>query len=297
MESYRVEAEQESISQTGIEFFFFDFANRKKVVSPHIHSAVELLFIQSGEYQIFADDRELLVSAGDTVLFRSNTIHRICLRTAGEGGYYVFKFSPSFLLGLASPENRGIYLTRLALNTKYGKSIWTAAEGEQNGLHAAFRLLIDAYERPMHACDIAMKVGASSVILALLSDLLGESDCSADSTMPGAEAMRRVYDVTVYINEHYAEPLKAVDCAAMAYMSYSYFSRCFFRITGKSFKEYLNVTRINRAEKALLSTEKSVTEIACDCGFNSVSYFIATYKRIKGVTPLSLRSRKGASDT
>jgi len=80
---------------------------------------------------------------------------------------------------------------------------------------------------------------------------------------------------------------------AMAYMSYSYFSRCFYRITGKSFKEYLNLTRINRAEKAILTTDKSVTEIAGDCGFNSVSYFISTYKKLKGVTPLSLRNHRG----
>ena len=290
MQPYRVEAEQASISQTGIEFFLYSFQKRKKTVSPHIHSAVELLYIQSGEYHIFADDRELTARAGDTVLFRSNSIHRIYLQGDRDAAYYVFKFSPSFLLNLASPENRGVYLTQLALNKMGGKCVWTADEGTRNGLHAAFRRLIDAYERPTCASDIAMKVGASSVILALLSDLLEESGEASDPAMPGAEAMRRIYDVTVYINEHYAEALNAVDCASMAYMSYSYFSRCFSRITGKSFKEYLNVTRINRAERALLCSDKSVTEIACDCGFNSVSYFIATYKRIKGVTPLSLRT-------
>lgn len=292
MKPYRVEAEQESISQTGIEFFYYDFQNRKNYVSPHIHSAVELLWIKSGEYQIFADDRELFAGAGDTVLFRSNTIHRICSQTQGDVGYYVFKFSPAFLLDLAGPENRGLYLLRLALNTKDGKSVWTAAESEANGLRDAFGVLVEAFEHPSHASDVAMKVGASSVILALLRDLLPEAEQSAEEPMPGAEAMRRIYDVTVYINQHYAEALNAADCAAMAYMSYSYFSRCFFRITGKSFKEYLNVTRINRAERALLCSEKSVTEIAGDCGFNSVSYFIATYKRIKGTTPFSVRQHR-----
>ena len=152
--------------------------------------------------------------------------------------------------------------------------------------------MIDALESISRADDIAMKVGASSVILSLLRDLLGEEMREQSDDLPGEAAVRRIYDVTVYINEHYADPISAAECAAMAYMSYSYFSRCFYRITGKSFKEYLNVTRINRAEKAILSTDKSVTEIAGDCGFNSVSYFISTYKKIKGVTPLSLRSRK-----
>ena len=293
MREYRIEAEQEPIARTGIEFFYFDFQNRKKQVSPHIHTAVELLHIKRGEFQIFVNNRELTVGEGDTVLFRSNTIHRLSVKSGEDVGYYVFKFSPSFLLGLAAPENRGLYLLELALDKGDGRLMWNAEEGAKNGLAAAFSCLIDALERPLGASDIAMKVGASSVILSLLRDLIGEGEEMLGDGLPGEAAMRRIYDVTVYVNEHYAEPITAADCAARAYMSYSYFSRCFYRITGKSFKEYLNVTRINRAEKAILSTDKSITEIAGDCGFNSVSYFISTYKRLKGATPLSLRSHRG----
>ena len=293
MREYRIEAEQEPIARTGIEFFYFDFRSRKKQVSPHIHTAVELLYIKRGKFQIFADDREFSVREGDTVLFRSNTIHRLCVTGGEDAGYYVFKFSPAFLLGLAAPENRGLYLLELALDKKDGRLVWSAEQGAKNGLVSAFSCLIDALEHPTSAADIAMKVGASSVILSLLRDLLDEGSSAPAGGLPGEEAMRRIYDVTVYLNEHYADPITAAECAAMAYMSYSYFSRCFYRVTGKSFKEYLNATRINRAEKAILTSDKSVTEIAGDCGFNSVSYFISTYKRLKGTTPLSLRGRKG----
>ncbi len=293
MREYRIEAEQAPIARTGIEFFYYDFREHKKQVSPHIHSAVELLYIRRGRFQIFADDKELRVGEGDTVLFRSNTIHRIYAQQDGDVGYYVFKFSPDFLMGLASPENRGAYLLQLALNKQDDRLVWSAEESAQNGLRAAFECLIEALEVPICAADIAMKVGATSVILSLLRDLFKGSPEANTSGFPGEEAVRRIYEVTVYLNEHYAEPISAADCAAMAYMSYSYFSRCFYRVTGKSFKEYLNATRINRAEKAILTSDKSVTEIAGDCGFNSVSYFISTYKRLKGTTPLSLRSRKG----
>ena len=56
---------------------------------------------------------------------------------------------------------------------------------------------------------------------------------------------------------------------------------------GKSFREYLNMTRINRAQQMLLTTNKSVTEISSACGYNNVSHFIATYRQIKGITPKS----------
>ena len=91
MKEYRIEAEQPIISKTGIEFFYFSIKKHSKGVSPHIHSAVELLFIQKGHFQIFVDDEELWVEEGCTVLFRSNTVHRIYSQGDGEAGYYAHK--------------------------------------------------------------------------------------------------------------------------------------------------------------------------------------------------------------
>ena len=59
-----------------------------------------------------------------------------------------------------------------------------------------------------------------------------------------------------------------------------------------SFKEYLNLTRVNHAERLLMTTQKSVTEISSLCGYNNVSYFISVYRRLKGRTPL--RTARGA---
>ncbi len=289
MKQYRIEPEQEIISKTGIEFFYSTRSVKKRSVRPHIHSAIELLFIDMGKLQIYADDKETHVKRGDVVLFRSNTIHQVFAEEDGEAGYHVFKFSPALIMDLATPEHRESYLLQLALNAKNEKWVWSAEESEKNGLHAALQILIDANEDAEVGSDLSMKIGAASVLRALLRDLLPkEHDTQA---LLGNDALRHIYDVTVHINAHYAENLTATDCASLAFMSYSYFSRCFLRVTGKSFKEYLNITRVNHAEKELLSTEKSVTEIAADCGFNNVSYFITVYKKIKGVTPYSLRTR------
>jgi AraC-like DNA-binding protein len=47
--------------------------------------------------------------------------------------------------------------------------------------------------------------------------------------------------------------------------------------------------RLSRAENLLLTTDLSVTEIAAACGYGSLSYFIAEYKRGKGKTPRDAR--------
>ena len=89
--------------------------------------------------------------------------------------------------------------------------------------------------------------------------------------------------------KNYNNDISALDCAKAVNISYSYFSRTFQKITGKQFRRYLNEIRINHAEKLMMLTNRSITEIAMECGFNDVSYFISQYKSLRGVTPNKFR--------
>ena len=60
--------------------------------------------------------------------------------------------------------------------------------------------------------------------------------------------------------------------------------------------EYLNQYRINRAAEMLLGTDESIEDIAYDCGFNDISYFIKLFKRYKNKTPLKYRA-EGQEET
>ena len=56
--------------------------------------------------------------------------------------------------------------------------------------------------------------------------------------------------------------------------------------TGKTPVEYLNGYRIEKASQLLLNSDQSVTEIAFSCGFNDLSYFIKTFKKLIYYNPL-----------
>ena len=74
-------------------------------------------------------------------------------------------------------------------------------------------------------------------------------------------------------------------------ISVSYLSALFKDQIGTPIKQYLIKVRINHAVKQLITTNKSITEIAMECGFNSNTHFSNTFKKHIGTNPADYRKR------
>ncbi len=288
MKEYRIEAENRIADGNGIEFFAQYFSSAEGKCTPHIHSSVEMLFIAKGRFRVCSENTEQLAYEGDMVLFRPNTIHHIYAMEA-ESIYYVLKLHPSFILAISSHEYGAAYLLKLSIFKDGIKIVWSHKECEQNGISRVRELILREYNEKKYGFDVAIKVYAVQILLIVIRDLEKNEVGLSLADEKKDNLSRRIYDSIIYINKHYAEDITALDCSREVFMSYSYFSRSFKRMTGKSFTEYLMNVRINRAEKALLSSEKPVTQIATECGFNNAAYFSAVYKKLKGISPTSVR--------
>ena len=77
----------------------------------------------------------------------------------------------------------------------------------------------------------------------------------------------------------------------------SYLSSLFRREYGCTLTEYVNRERIDRGLYLLQRTEKTVQEIAAECGFQDVNYFIKLFKKQTGCTPNRYRARTGKQGT
>ena len=295
MEGYRVEAETKIVSKNGIEFFEQYYQTADGRCTPHIHSSVEMLFIAKGSFRVCSENIEEIAHEGDLVLFRPNTIHRIYSMEA-DSMYYVLKLHPTLILAISSHEQGAAYLLRLAILEEGAKIIWSADECERLGISGTLETLIGEYREARYGHDIALKIYGLEVLLSVMRSLEDSRAEGAFDEDANERLYRRIYDAIIYINKHYAEDITALDCSRELFMSYSYFSRSFKRMTGKSFTDYLVNVRINRAEKALLSSPKPITQIAAECGFNNTAYFSATYKRLKGQSPSVVRRAAGIKE-
>ena len=99
------------------------------------------------------------------------------------------------------------------------------------------------------------------------------------------ERIKRLYQ---FIDENYQRKIELSEVAEMTNLSEAAFCRYFKRMTRLTFIEFLNHYRVNQA-KNLLLLDKNVTETCFDCGFESMSYFNRTFKKLTGVNPLAFK--------
>ncbi|MCD7750364.1 MAG: AraC family transcriptional regulator [Lachnospiraceae bacterium] len=99
----------------------------------------------------------------------------------------------------------------------------------------------------------------------------------------------KVYDITAYIHRHYPEPLSLEQISREFYISSYYLSHQFKQITGFSFTQYVQMTRVSNAQALLISCDDSITDIALQCGFTSFSQFNRVFNKFVGKSPSLFR--------
>lgn len=91
------------------------------------------------------------------------------------------------------------------------------------------------------------------------------------------------------IDERYAENITLKDLGKKYFINSVYLGQIFKKEIGKSFKEYLNLIRIEKAAEFLIQTDERVYAIAEMVGYQKVDYFISKFVSIKGTTPHQYR--------
>src|SRR5687768_6597293 len=89
----------------------------------------------------------------------------------------------------------------------------------------------------------------------------------------------------------YAEPLDVRTVAAVAHISEAHFSRTFRAVFGETPNRYLQRRRVERSLFLLRETDRSVTDVCLDVGFNSLGTFSRTFREIMGQSPSEYRQR------
>lgn len=92
-----------------------------------------------------------------------------------------------------------------------------------------------------------------------------------------------------YISLNFNKVITLEDVAKDVHLHPAYFSTIFKQSTGSSFKEYLNMVRVEESKRLLTNTQFSIIDIAIASGFEDQSYFSKVFKKYTGMTPKQFR--------
>jgi AraC-like DNA-binding protein len=92
-----------------------------------------------------------------------------------------------------------------------------------------------------------------------------------------------------FVDAHHAEELSLSRVARAVNASATYFSKRFKETTGMTFIDYLGRVRVEKAKNLLQNPNLRISAIALEVGFQSVSQFNRTFKKVTGRPPKQLR--------
>lgn len=109
-------------------------------------------------------------------------------------------------------------------------------------------------------------------------------------TAPSKNSLSITDYIKDYVTVHYNEPNLLKKISADTGYTTQYLSTRFKKETGRSFKDFLQRTRINKAASLLTNTNLQIPQIAESVGYNDIKYFINTFKKYKEHTPTKYRA-------
>lgn len=137
-------------------------------------------------------------------------------------------------------------------------------------------------ERPGYKLAVS---GGFLLLLTLLSRFYGETDA------PDARKVLQLANALSYLEQHYTEPININELAKRAHMSRRSLFSNFSKITQQTPGAYLLRLRIMKAVELLETSDKNITEIAFDCGFQSSGFFSRQFKKVMKITPSDFKNK------
>lgn len=241
------------------------------VTSGHIHNFAEILYGVDCDYTVFSDDEVYSFKSGDLLFIFPNQRHEIQSHRSDETKHICIRFNPYIIADTSR------YIIPFILKDKKNKCYFT--KEELDGLRVNDIILgmyQETYERS-YGYEIAAKACLQELCVFLLRWWEKDAEFKINLTDE-----IRMFDVFLYIEQNYHEEISVSQMAKRYYVSSSYFSRWFKKVTGKTFKQYVNYVRINHAIQLLLSGDYNITEVAMRTGFATTSYFIKQFKLLQG---------------
>ena len=253
----------------------------------HWHDHLEIARVLEGHGQFRFGRRTMPAEPGDVFFIDNSQPHVALAAPLACLRLQLVLFRPELIAGPGCRELDGGYLAPFRIDER------TASPRVRGGTSLAHELapVLDELGDIGERCDAAEHLLADATLrraLALVNRERG-TDPRAAETRAASDRREQIRPVLAYVDRHCRENITLDEVADVIHVSPSRVRHVFKDVTGVSFKEYVTQVRVAEAKRLLLTTDRSVAEVAGAVSYTNLHQFYKVFYRSCAMSPAEYR--------
>ncbi len=247
----------------------------------HWHDELEIIYVKSGFLTVNISGENYIGKPGDAFVVSPGNLHFMGSQT-GTVDYFTFLFPLKYIAfrtddmlddKLIEPLNSG----HLMISPEIKDTVKEQCEQ----LARVYVAEIDESES-----KITGQIRKKIILLQFIHELWKKGFIVENDTT-GRNTVEK--EMVSYIQQNYTGKILLREFGEQFHLSEKYISRYFKEHFHITLSQYVTYLRLEHAKQMLQETDISVTEVAMQSGYQNISYFIRSFKKTYGVSPLKYR--------
>lgn len=258
------------------------------VIPLHMHDYIEMMFVYRGSCTVTVKGKKMVLKKGELLFINKETPHSVDATTKKDIVINMIMkqdyLSPSFLRRLSQKSIISQFMIESLVSKRKQNHCLIFRPGEQTKIIEVMEnMMCEFFDR-----DFCSEEIIDSYMIVLFSTLLRYNNYPTRNEFSNNHKDASLLEFLSYIEEHFRD-CSLVDMGQTFGFHPSYLSTLLKKGTGKSFKELLQIQRLNQAALFLSHSDLPIPQIAEEVGYSSVTFFYKKFKELFHETPYSYK--------
>ena len=249
----------------------------------HWHDELEIIYVKSGFLTVSISGENYIGTPGDAFVVSPGNLHFMGSQ-AGEEDYFTFLFPLEYISfctddmlddKLLTPLKNGHLMIRPRIKDAAKELCEQLAE-------------IYMAKNDEKKLEIAAQIKTKIILLQFILEMW-EKGFVIENDKSGRNTIEK--EMISYIQQNFMKKISLKEFSEQFHLSEKYISRYFKEHFHITLSQYITHLRLEYAKQLLQDTDTPVTEIAMQSGYQNVSYFIRSFKKAYGVSPLKYKKK------
>ncbi|MED4225887.1 AraC family transcriptional regulator [Neobacillus cucumis] len=261
-------------------------------VPMHIHQYIELIYVYQGNCTVIMEDHEINITGGGTIMIDKSTPHTI--KEISKSDIVIEMklkhdyLSTGFLSRFTNKSIISQFLIDSLIDSRRANNyLYFPFQAQSNIIGIMEQIMCEHFDKDVFTSEMI-----DAYLFILFTELIRHSNSSNNEQKDDIKQKdTMVLEFLKYIDDHFK------DCSLTEMADHykyhpNYISAVLKKATGKSFKDLLQIQRLNKAALYLTNSDLPIPDIAEEVGYSSLSFFYKKFNEVYFQTPKEYRDQQ-----